>query len=79
MSLVVGVDPGIIHPLALAVGETALLISGRALRSEEFLHLQDSKARARISSIKRAARRTGPGRPDWPARSLSPLGPARLL
>jgi hypothetical protein len=39
--LVAGVDPGIIHPLAVAVGDTALLISGRALRAEEFLHLDE--------------------------------------
>jgi len=62
--LVAGVDPGIIHPLAVAVGDTALLISGRALRAEEFLHLEDSKARARISSTKRAAVRARPGRPS---------------
>jgi transposase len=52
--LAAGVDPGIIHPLALAVGETSLLVSGRALRAEEFLHLEDSKARDRAKSKKRA-------------------------
>jgi len=44
---VAGVDLGIIHPFAVAVGEEALVVSGRALRAEERLHLDDAKARAK--------------------------------
>ena len=35
---VAGVDVGIIHPYAVACGEDALVVSGRALRAEERLH-----------------------------------------
>jgi transposase len=43
-----GVDLGIIHPYAVAgPGGQALLVSGRAVRAEHHLHLQDSKARRR--------------------------------
>jgi transposase len=64
---VAGVDPGIIHPLAIAAGDQALLVSGRAVRAEEFLHLEDQKARQRKMAAKRGplrakagqARRTG--------------------
>ena len=49
---VAGVDPGIIHPLAVAAGDQALLISGRAVRAEEFLHLEDQKARQRKMATK---------------------------
>ena len=61
--LVAGVDPGIIHPLAVACGDRALLVSGRAGRAEEFLHLEDSKARAKKASSKRAPLRARPGSP----------------
>ncbi|HYN37249.1 MAG TPA: transposase [Actinomycetota bacterium] len=44
---VCGVDLGIIHPFALASGTDALVVSGRALRAEERLHLSDTKARAK--------------------------------
>src|SRR5205807_8577407 len=37
-----GVDLGIIHPFAVACGDEALVISGRALRAEGRLHLTDS-------------------------------------
>ena len=43
---VCGVDLGIIHPFALATGTDALVVSGRALRAEERLHMADTKARA---------------------------------
>ncbi|MBO0714168.1 MAG: hypothetical protein J2P59_05405, partial [Acidimicrobiales bacterium] len=49
-----GVDVGIIHPLALAYRDRALVVSGRALRAEEFLHLADTKDRQRRQSTKRA-------------------------
>ncbi|MFZ2057552.1 MAG: transposase, partial [Acidimicrobiales bacterium] len=59
--LIAGVDPGIIHPLAVACGSKALLVSGRASRAEEFLHLEDSKARGAKMSAKRAPLRAKPG------------------
>jgi transposase len=58
---VAGVDPGIIHPLAIAVGDQALLVSGRAVRAEEFLHLEDQKARQRKMATKRSPLRAKPG------------------
>ncbi len=61
--LMAGVDPGVIHPLAVACGSRALLVSGRASRAEEFLHLEDTKARAKKSSTKRAPLRAKPGSP----------------
>jgi transposase len=45
---VAGVDLGIIHPYAVAgPGGQALLVSGRAIRTEHYLHLKDTKARQR--------------------------------
>jgi IS605 OrfB family transposase len=55
------VDPGIIHPLALAAGDQALLVSGRAVRAEEFLHLEDTKVRDQHQATKRAPQRARPG------------------
>jgi IS605 OrfB family transposase len=49
---VAGVDLGIIHPYAVAADQAALLISGRAIRAENYLHLKDLQARQA-----RAARR----------------------
>jgi hypothetical protein len=74
---VAGVDPGIIHPLAIAAADQAVLISGRAVRAEEFLHLEDQKARQRKMATKRSplrakagqARRTGSRRWKQLARS----------
>jgi transposase len=74
---VAGVDPGIVHPLAIAAGDQALLVSGRAVRAEEFLHLEDQKARQRKMATKRSplrakagqARRTGSRRWKQLARS----------
>jgi IS605 OrfB family transposase len=51
-SRVAGVDLGIIHPYAVVTEQTGLLVSGRALRAENYLHLQDQQARQA-----RAARR----------------------
>jgi IS605 OrfB family transposase len=42
---VAGVDLGIIHPYAVAAQHAGLLVSGRALRAENYLHLEDRKAR----------------------------------
>jgi transposase len=49
---VAGVDLGIIHPYAVVADQAALLVSGRAIRAESFLHLHDQQARQA-----RAARR----------------------
>jgi len=43
---VAGVDPGIIHPFAMVTADEGLLVSGRAIRAEERLHLEDSKRRS---------------------------------
>ena len=59
--LIAGVDPGIIHPLAVACGSRALRVSGRASRAEEFLHLEDSKARGAKMSARRAPLQARPG------------------
>jgi IS605 OrfB family transposase len=42
---VAGVDLGIIHPYAVVTEQAGLLVSGRALRAESYLHLEDQKAR----------------------------------
>jgi IS605 OrfB family transposase len=44
---VAGVDLGIIHPFAVAGEDAALVVSGRAIRAENRLHLAEKKARAR--------------------------------
>jgi IS605 OrfB family transposase len=40
-----GIDLGIIHPFAVVAQDAGLLISGRALRAESWLHLKDQQAR----------------------------------
>jgi putative transposase len=48
---VAGVDLGIIHPYAVAGPDgQALLVSGRAVRAEHYLHLKDAKARQRAAA-----------------------------
>jgi IS605 OrfB family transposase len=42
---VAGVDLGIIHPYAVVSEDAGLLVSGRALRAESYLHLADQQAR----------------------------------
>src|SRR5215218_9334767 len=42
---VAGVDLGIIHPYAVMTQDAGLLVSGRAVRAESYLHLQDQQAR----------------------------------
>jgi IS605 OrfB family transposase len=61
---IAGVDLGIIHPYAVAADDQALLVSGRAIRAEERLHLADTKARARTMSPK-APRRGQRGSRRW--------------
>jgi putative transposase len=56
---VAGVDPGIIHPFAVAGPDGhGLLVSGRAIRAETRLHLSDTKQRAKAT----ARRSPAPGR-----------------
>jgi transposase len=54
---VAGVDLGIIHPYAVVAEHAALLVSGRAIRAESFLHLRDQQAR----QAKTARRAPKPG------------------
>jgi putative transposase len=42
---VAGIDLGIIHPYAVVAQGAGLLISGRAIRAESWLHLKDQQAR----------------------------------
>jgi IS605 OrfB family transposase len=42
---VAGVDLGIIHPYAVVAEQAGLLVSGRAIRAENYLHLSDQQAR----------------------------------
>jgi len=51
-SRVAGVDLGIIHPYAVTVADEALLVSGRAIRAEERLHLEDTKRRQQRAALK---------------------------
>jgi IS605 OrfB family transposase len=50
---VAGVDLGIIHPYAVVADDAGLLVSGRALRAENYLHLKDQQAR-RTKAARRA-------------------------
>jgi transposase len=61
---VAGVDLGIIHPIAASTAEQGLLISGRALRAENRLHLADTKARDRKMAPK-TPRRGQRGSKRW--------------
>ena len=49
---VAGIDLGIIHPYAVMAGDEGLLVSGRAIRAEERLHLEDTKRRAQKAAAK---------------------------
>jgi IS605 OrfB family transposase len=55
---VAGVDLGIIHPYAVVTQDAGLLVSGRAIRAESYLHLWDQQAR----QTKAARRAPTPGR-----------------
>jgi IS605 OrfB family transposase len=61
---VAGVDVGIIHPFAAATADSGLVVSGRAIRAEERVHLADSKARQRRVAA-RAPRRGQRGSRRW--------------
>jgi putative transposase len=61
---VAGVDLGIIHPYAVVTQQAGLLVSGRALRAESYLHLQDQQAR-HARAARRAPRRGQRGSRRW--------------
>lgn len=61
---VAGVDLGIIHPFALAGADEGLVVSGRAIRAENRLHLAEKKARARAVA-RRAPKRGQAGSRRW--------------
>ena len=50
-----------IHPMVTSVAGLALVVSGRALRHEEFLHLEDAKERSRRQAHKKKPQRARPG------------------
>jgi IS605 OrfB family transposase len=54
---VAGVDLGIIHPYAVVTQDAGLLVSGRAIRAESYLHRADQQAR----QAKAAGRAPRPG------------------
>ena len=49
---VAGIDLGIIHPYAVMTGEEGLLVSGRQVRAEGRLHLEDTKHRSQKAAGK---------------------------
>jgi len=61
---VAGVDLGIIHPYAVVTQDEGLLVSGRALRAECYLHLEDQKAR-RAKAARRAPKPGQHGSRRW--------------
>jgi IS605 OrfB family transposase len=61
---VAGVDLGIIHPYAVMTQEAGLLVSGRAMRAEGWLHLHDQQAR-QAKAARRAPRPGQRGSRRW--------------
>jgi IS605 OrfB family transposase len=62
---VAGVDPGVIHPFAVAGPDReGLVVSGRAIRAETHLHLRDTKHRQRAVA-RRAPKRGQAGSRRW--------------
>jgi IS605 OrfB family transposase len=61
---VAGVDLGIIHPYAVVTPEAGLLVSGRAIRADSYLHLKDQQAR-RAKAARRAPRPGQRGSRRW--------------
>jgi IS605 OrfB family transposase len=59
-----GVDLGIIHPYAVVTEQAGLLVSGRALRAESYLHLKDQQAR-RAKAARRAPKPGQRGSRRW--------------
>jgi IS605 OrfB family transposase len=61
---VAGVDLGIIHPYAVVAEQAGLLVSGRALRAEAYLHREDQQARY-AKAARRAPKRGQRGSRRW--------------
>jgi IS605 OrfB family transposase len=61
---VAGVDLGVIHPYAMVTKTMGLLVSGRALRAESYLHLKDQQAR-RAKAARRAPKPGQRGSRRW--------------
>jgi IS605 OrfB family transposase len=61
---IAGVDLGIIHPYAVVTKDAGLLVSGRALRAEGWLHLHDQQAR-QAKAAKRAPKPGQRGSRRW--------------
>jgi putative transposase len=61
---VAGVDLGIIHPYAVVTERAGLLVSGRAVRAEGWLHLHDQQAR-QARAARRAPRPGQRGSRRW--------------
>jgi IS605 OrfB family transposase len=61
---VAGVDLGIIHPYAVVTQDAGLLVSGRALRAESWLHREDQQAR-QTKAARRAPRPGQRGSRRW--------------
>jgi IS605 OrfB family transposase len=61
---VAGVDLGIIHPYTVVTEQAGLLVSGRALRAESYLHLHDQQAR-QANAARRAPKRGQGGSRRW--------------
>jgi transposase len=61
---VAGVDLGIIHPYAVVTEDAGLLISGRALRAEAYLHRADQATR-QAKAASRAPKRGQRGSRRW--------------
>jgi IS605 OrfB family transposase len=61
---VAGVDLGIIHPYAVVTQDAGLLVSGRAIRAESYLHRADQQAR-QAKAARRAPRPGQRGSRRW--------------
>jgi IS605 OrfB family transposase len=61
---VAGVDIGVIHPYALMSQSAGLLISGRAMRAECYLHLRDQQTRG-ARAVRRAPKPGQRGSRRW--------------
>jgi IS605 OrfB family transposase len=61
---VAGVDLGIIHPYAVVTEQAGLLVSGRAIRAESYLHRVDQQAR-QITVARRAPKPGQRGSRRW--------------
>jgi putative transposase len=61
---VAGVDLGIIHPYAVVTQDAGLLVSGRAIRADNWLHLKDQQAR-RAKAARRAPAPAQRGSRRW--------------